>query len=128
MPPKLTEADVLFELFLPLLCESRAEAMAHFKGCVHFFMRAEEPRSWTVTGGAKPWLRRGMGERRPDVIVSVSEELVRDLVRGNEASLATAFADGKLAVKGDLKVLEAFEMTLADVSTALTTMLARNKQ
>lgn len=125
MPPKLTEADVLFELFLPMLCESKAEAMAHFKGEIYFFMRAEEPRSWTLKGGKKPWLKRGPGERLPDVVVTVTEDLVRDLVQGREPDLEEAVRDGRLGMKGNIEILQAFDMTLADVKRALDVVLRR---
>lgn len=127
MTPKLTEADVLFELFLPLFCESKAEALAHFKGEVYFVMRSTPPRDWTMKGGAPPFVKRGKGTREPDVEITLTEDLVSDIVLGRDVDPAQAIADGRLGLRGAVKALEALQLTFAEASSALSNMLKRGK-
>ncbi|MFO0722539.1 MAG: SCP2 sterol-binding domain-containing protein [Myxococcota bacterium] len=128
--PKLTEADILFELFVPMLCESRAAAMKHWKGLVQFYLRVpegEEPRVWHLSGGEKPWLKRGPSAKTPDVKVTVTQDLVEQLIRGEEPDLVQAGREGRLGVQGSLKVLESLELTLDDAKGIVGTLMKRNR-
>jgi hypothetical protein len=120
----LTEADVLFELFLPMLCESRAQALERFKGTIEFEMTGPTPRVWNLKGGKRPWVNRG-AVPDADVKVTISETLVKDLVLGRDPSLEQALTDGRLAISGKSKVLEAFDLTMADATGMLGTLLKR---
>lgn len=126
MGKQLTEADVLFELFLPMLCESRADALTHFKSQVQFYLRSTPPRAWVLKGGARPWLTRGeLPEGQAGLVVTVSEELVKQLVQGREPDLVLALQQGALGIKGELKVLEALDLTLGEARSVLQTLLHR---
>ncbi len=113
----LTEADVLFELFLPLLCETRAVALEQFRGAVQFHLRSTPPRAWYIKGGKRPWLQRGV-LKTADMVVTLTEELVAQLVQGREPDLEKALADGHIGMHGNLKVLRSFELTMADAQKA----------
>ena len=123
----LTEADVLFELLLPLLCDAHGEAMARFKGHIEFHMTSEPPRVWHVSASPKPWVKRGSAPRPADVIVVMSQALVEGLAQGRDVDLERAVAQGSLVVHGDLKVLQAFELSLAEAESALATMVKQRK-
>ena len=76
----LTEADVLFEMVLPLLCKEHAAAMERFKGVVVFEQTGTEPRHWTLKGGAKPWVQRG-DTAKADARISVDTDVTGQVIR-----------------------------------------------
>lgn len=122
--PKLSEADILFELFLPMLCAERHQALAVFKGKIVLHMTGDAPRSWNVTGGKAPWVQRGALDS-PDVEISFAPDIVQGIVRGAEPDIEAALAGGGIEIKGDAKVLKSFQMTMEEAKGIVGTMLNR---
>lgn len=122
MTASLDEADVLFELFLPLLCETRADALQRFPHQVQLELR-DTPRVWTLHGGSAPFMRRGPADGEPDVVLRVTRDLVDDLVLGRDDDLELALQTGRLAVIGNVKALAALGMTFGEAQSALSTQL-----
>lgn len=122
--PSLTEADVLFEMFLPLLCAEHSKAMQKFSGEVLFEMSAPQPRFWTLRGGPSPWVRRGRGEQ-PDVHIIVAESLVQDVVRGLDVDMTAALADGRIVTSGNIEVLVRLGFSWDEARRVLDGLLAR---
>lgn len=121
----LSEADVLFELFLPVLCQGRARALQSFKGVIEFRLTGADPRAWTLRGGDGPWVTRGAPEGGGDVRISVTPEIVAALVQGREPNMDAAVAAGEVRFDGDLKVLDGFGMMMGEVAGVLGRMLRR---
>jgi hypothetical protein len=112
--PKLTEADVLFELFLPLVCESKAALLEQFEGTIELHLDGDPPRSWHVRGGPRPWLQRGAAPRPPVLKVTVAEGLVKQIVQGKDPDLSAARSAGALTVEGELSLLESLGLSRAE--------------
>lgn len=122
---ELTETDILFELLLPLFLEQRALTMARFGGTVHLTVRQQPLRTWTLTGGKQPWLRRGHhGE--PDLEIVLSARMVSMILRDEVPDPAALVDGGDLGVRGDPKVLDRLEATWSDARSVIAT-LARDR-
>ncbi len=123
--PKLNEADVLFELFLPMLCTERHEALASFKSKIHLRMfGGEAERDWNLTGGAPPWIQRGAVDGA-ELTLELHEEIVKAIVRGEDPDLDAAMSGGQVRVSGDMKVLRSLEMSLEEATGIVGAMLKR---
>jgi hypothetical protein len=120
-PPKLSEVDVLFDLFLPMLCEARAEDLERFAGGIEFRLQEDPSRCWSLKGGGRPWVRRGpLGWDGPTLKVSVATALVKALVLGQEPDLGQARGRGELTVEGNPEILAALGLDAAGFERLLT--------
>lgn len=123
--PTLTEADVLFEMFLPLLCAEHTKAMQKFTGEVLFEMVTQpQSRFWTLRGGESPWVRRGK-TAKPDAHVVVAEALVQDVVRGVDVDMNAALADGRILASGSVEVFVKLGFSWGEARRLLDGMLPR---
>ncbi|MBI2378200.1 MAG: SCP2 sterol-binding domain-containing protein [Deltaproteobacteria bacterium] len=122
-PPALTVEDVFFELFLPMLCAERHQALARFEHAVELRLGGS-PRAWSLTGGTPPWIRRGPASS-PAVVMTFDAELVSELVVGLDPDVEQALATGRLRIEGDPKVLKQLELTLAEAKGIVAARLKR---
>lgn len=122
MTTTFTESDVLFELFLPLLCEQHATQLAHFSGNVVFCVSASTKRYWNLQGKKKPFIQRGNIESA-DATITVDEELIKEVVQGREPNLQSALQNGRISFQGNLDIIRNLEFALQDAKNALQTML-----
>ena len=122
--PKLTEADILFELFLPMMCTEKHESMVHFKGKIELHMSGETPRVWNLTGGAAPYVQRGPIEGA-DLTITMTEQMVKDIVLGEDIKPEDALKSGAVTVSGDRAVLKSLQMSFEEATNLLGTMLKR---
>ncbi|MBI4817135.1 MAG: hypothetical protein HY791_12810 [Deltaproteobacteria bacterium] len=123
--PALTVADVFFELFLPMLCAERHQALGRFRHKVELRLDGSTPRAWNLTGGSKaPWIRRGSVDD-PDLVMSFEESLVSELVLGAEPDVEAALSSGRLRVEGDPKILLQLELTLSEATGIIGARLKR---
>ena len=120
----LTEADVLFEMFLPMLCKQHAAAMERFSGTVVFEQFGDEPRTWTLKGCKKPWVQRG-DDAKADARVSIRSDIVQAVVRGYDVDLNIALSEGSLRLNGSMHVFEELGFTWTESQTLLDLMLKR---
>jgi hypothetical protein len=127
MPATLDEADVLFELFLPILLEEKAAAMERFNGTVEVHMTSEPPRVWNVRGGPRPWLARGQAKTKADVIVVLAPAVVSAALAGKDDEIERAAREGRIVVQGDANVLSRLELSLAEAQGALAAWMKRRK-
>ena len=121
----LTEADVFFELFVPLLLESKAAAMEQLHATVELRLRSTPPRIWNIRGGPRPWMSRGACPKEPDVVIVFAQDFVSAIVQGRAPAIDDAIAKGQIGVHGRIDALNALGMTLSDAQSVLTTMLDR---
>ncbi len=117
----LTEIDVLFELMLPLFLEHREASMKHFRGTVFLSVRSDPPRTWTLTGGARPWLKRGH-DGVPDLEIAVSERLVTWVLADAVPDPDGLIEAGDLGVRGDPRVLDRLGATWAEAQSLIATL------
>lgn len=123
--PKLTEADILFELFLPMMCTERHQALALFKGKVELHMfGGETHRVWNLTGGKPPWIQRGEIDGA-NLTVEIHADLVKAIVHGEEPDLEAAADQGLVRVGGDPKILKSLDFSLQEATGLVGTMLKR---
>lgn len=121
----LTEADVLFEMFLPLLCAEHTKSMLAFAGEVLFEMpAASNSRFWTLRGGQPPWVSRGRSEK-PDAHIVIAERLVQDVVRGFDVDVNAALADGRIKASGNAQILMQLGISWGEAKRMLDGVLAR---
>ncbi len=111
----MDEVNVFFDVMLPRLCEIRRQEMLGFRGCIVFRVRGRLPRAWTLTGGKEPWVKKG-GMPKPDALVRIDEDIVKEIVQGKAPNLEKAVLEDRLEVTGDMQVLEMFQ-TLMDEAT-----------
>lgn len=124
----LTEVDVLMELVLPLFLEQREQTMARFGHTVHLSVRLEgSVRSWTLTGGERPWLVRGHNGE-PDLELVLSERLVTWVLSDSVPAFAKLIEEGDLGLRGDRRVLERLDATWADAQTLLGTLADKSRR
>jgi hypothetical protein len=118
----LTEADVLFEMVLPLLCKEHAAAMERFKGVVVFEQTGTEPRHWTLKGGAKPWVQRG-DTAKADARISVDTDVVKAVVRGYD--LDPQQLGSLVRFTGSVRILEELGFSWSESKRLLDVVLKR---
>lgn len=123
---ELSEVDILFELLLPLFLDQRADAMARFGATVHLAVRGDPPRTWTLTGGQKPWLKRGH-DGEPDLELVFSPRLVTWVLKDEVPDGADLVAEGDLGVRGDRQVLDRLGATWTQARSLLATLAQRHK-
>jgi hypothetical protein len=106
--PDIDEATVLFEVVLPELCQRHAAVLERVGPSrrVELRLRTRAQRSWVVQGGPGPWVRRGQVESgSPDLVITMTPELVHAVVHGCELDLDAAIAAGQLELEGNLQFL-----------------------
>ncbi len=108
---ELHPTEILFELVLPGFLETRAAAMEGFRGTVRLSVRGTE-RTWTLRGGARPWLVRG-ADAAADLEITVEESLVLDVLAGRADDPDRWFEEDLLGLRGDRTVLDRLEFALS---------------
>ena len=108
--PDIDEATVFFEVVLPQLCEKYADALRQLGPDreIELQLRARPPRAWVGKGGEGPWVRRGQVEDgEPEMVIAMSEDLIKLVVHGGEPDLNEAITSGHLEIGGNREVLAA---------------------
>ncbi len=117
----LTETDVLFELFLPLLCEMHETQLAHLRKKLLFLVGGDEMRCWSLSGGEKPWVKRAKSNNKCDTKITIGQDLVNQVIQGREPDIEKAIDNGLISFEGDISALKDFEFVLADAQSVLQT-------
>lgn len=111
MNHELSELDVFFELFLPSLLETKHKEMRQYRHQVGLKIKGQSDQAWSLQGGRSPYIQRGL-PKQPDLLVELSPNLVRDLVRGNEPDLQKALENQDIAMGGKEQALADLEFIL----------------
>lgn len=124
---ELTETDLLFELVLPLFLEQRAASMARFGGTVFLSVKSDPVRTWTLTGGEKPWLVRGH-HGTADLEVVLSPRLVGWILAGRVPDTDALLREEDFGVRGDPAMLERLDATWTEARSLIATLAAGSRK